>query len=217
MLEYERKAWAGGHRRLAGVDEAGRGPLAGPVVAAALTADPDFLQSEIDGVLATLTDSKKLSEKRRDAFFDLLDSAPEVEFAVGICSAKEVDNLNILRATHLAMRRAVEGLSPLPDHVLVDGLPVKGLPVVSTAIVKGDSKSLLIAAASIIAKVTRDQRMRELDAQYPAYGFAGHKGYGTKSHMAALLKIGPCPEHRRSFRPVREAAHIHQRGEEHPR
>jgi len=123
----------------------------------------------------------------------------------------EIDKINILRATHSAMKRAVESLSPLPDHILVDGRPVPGLPVPSTSIVKGDALSLTIAAASIIAKVTRDRLMCELDATYPEYGFARHKGYGTQAHMQALLEYGPSPVHRMSFRPVREAAGIRRR------
>jgi ribonuclease HII len=122
--------------------------------------------------------------------------------------------MNILRATHLAMQRAVADLNSMPDHILVDGRPVPGLPVESTSIVKGDSLSLSIAAASIIAKVTRDNMMLDLDAKYPEYGFAGHKGYGTQAHVQALMEYGPCPAHRRSFRPVREAEGIHRRAAE---
>ncbi len=202
MLSYERQAWKAGHRRLAGVDEAGRGPLAGPVVAAAVVIDPKFLQAEEDGVLAGLTDSKKLSPARREHFFRLLSRSPQVAIGVGQADVWEIDSLDILRATHLAMARAVGGLKPPPDHVLVDGLPVKGLPCASTAVVGGDGKSLIIAAASVVAKVTRDRIMVALDLQYPAYGFVRHKGYGTEEHLAAIRKHGPCPCHRKSFEPV---------------
>lgn len=205
LLSFERQRWSRGENRIAGIDEAGRGPLVGSVVAAAVIIDEKFAEREIHESLAKLTDSKQISESMRDSFFDLLSNSDSVEIGVGIASASEIDEINILRATHLAMKRAVEQLSPLPQHVLVDGNPVKGLPVSSTSIVKGDSKSLSIAAASIIAKVTRDQMMYELDKRYPQYGFAKHKGYGTKQHLAALNEYGAIREHRISFRPVREA------------
>ena len=211
MLEYERQFWARGMRRLAGVDEAGRGPLAGPVMAAAVIIDPSFAEAEEHGQLEGLTDSKQLSEGRRNFFFEILMRSQFVEKSVGTADSREIDELNILRATHLAMARAVGGLAVLPEHVLVDGLPVHGLPCESTAIVSGDAKSLSIAAASVIAKVTRDSLMKKLDGIYSQYGFARHKGYGTRAHMQALLEYGPSPEHRRSFRPVREAAEIRTR------
>jgi ribonuclease HII len=134
-------------------------------------------------------------------------------FGVGVADVAEIDSLNILRATHLAMARALKALSPLPDFVLVDGLPVPGLPCPSRAIVGGDGRSLSIAAASIIAKVTRDRMMVELDGLYPGYQFARHKGYGTQIHMESLFKLGPCPAHRRSFRPVQEALRVWAGGE----
>ncbi len=205
MLVFERERWRQGDCRVAGVDEAGRGPLVGAVVASAVVFSEEFVEREIQSSLARLTDSKQISESMRDSFFELLQGADSVEIGVGVASAVEIDEINILRATHLAMKRAVEQLSPLPEHVLVDGNPVKGLPVSSTSIVKGDSKSISIAAASIIAKVTRDRMLYELDEKYPEYGFAQHKGYGTKQHLEALQKYGPMSEHRRSFRPVREA------------
>ena len=127
---------------------------------------------------------------------------PRVRWAVGQASPEEIDSINILRATHLAMRRALDGLPALPDHALVDGLPVKGLPIPHTALVKGDARSLLIACASILAKVTRDRLCLELDAQFSGYGFAKHKGYGTAAHLAALRRLGPSPCHRRTFAPV---------------
>lgn len=194
--------------RLAGVDEAGRGPLAGPVVAAALVFDRAFLEAEQYGRLQAINDSKSLSESQRDEGYLLLTGSCPCVFGVGVADVAEIDSLNILRATHLAMARALTVLSPLPDFALVDGLPVPGLPCPSRAIVGGDGRSLSIAAASIIAKVTRDRLMRELDCQYPGYQFARHKGYGTRAHMEALLKLGPCPAHRRSFRPVQEALRL---------
>lgn len=205
MLTFERECWAQGLRLVAGVDEAGRGPLAGPVVAAAVVFDPDWAQAEEDASLSGLTDSKQLSESSREAFAALLRASPHVRIGIGLSEVADIDRLNILRATHQAMARAVRHLDPIPEWVLVDGLPVLGLPCGSRAIVRGDALSLSIAAASVMAKVVRDARMRELDAQYPGYSFALHKGYGTEAHLRALYALGPCPEHRRSFAPVREA------------
>jgi ribonuclease HII len=188
--------------RVAGVDEAGRGPLAGPVFAAAVVFEKDFLEAEATKSLAGLDDSKKLSASRREFFCALLSACPHVQIGIASASVEEIDALNILRATHLAMARAVAQLQPPPELALVDGLPVKGLPVPHRAIVGGDATSLSIAAASVMAKVTRDRLMVELAAQYPAYGFERHKGYGTKAHLEALHRHGPCPAHRRSFAPV---------------
>ena len=171
----------------------------------------DFLEREAGGSLLGLTDSKKLSEARRRHFFHILTRCPHATIGVGIASSTEIDTLNILRATHVAMARALSNLPALPEHALIDGLPVKGLPCPSTAIIGGDAKSLSISAASIIAKVIRDSQMKELDVIYPAYGFARHKGYGSAAHIQALMEHGPCPIHRRSFRPVREAAEIRTR------
>jgi len=184
---------------LAGVDEAGRGPLAGPVAAAAVVLPKGFSCPGLD-------DSKKLSAKRRDAIYQVLTGDPGVIWFVALASAAEIDTLNILRATHLAMRRAVEGLGVVPDHCLIDGLPVRGFPWPHDAIVKGDGRSCSIAAASILAKVTRDRLMRGLDADFPQYGFAKHQGYGTKQHLEALRIHGPCCHHRRSFEPVAQLA-----------
>ncbi len=204
MLEFEHKLWAERPDAvLAGVDEVGRGPLAGPVYASAVVIASADADSFLEGPLAGLTDSKKLTEARREHFHDLLRSLPGVRIGIGSASVAEIDSLNILRATHLAMRRAVLDLGdPPPDHVLVDGLPVRGLPCPSTALVKGDAQSLLIAAASVVAKVTRDHLMAELDAQYPGYGFATNKGYGTAVHLEALRRLVVSPVHRRSFAPV---------------
>lgn len=211
-LEFEQRLWQAGFTRLAGVDEAGRGPLAGPVVAAAVWMAPDFLEREAAGLLAGLDDSKKLTERRREHFLAVFASRPEIALSAGSAEQGEIDAVNILNATHLAMSRAVSGLVPAPDHVLVDGRAVPGLPCGSTPIVRGDARSLLIAAASVVAKVTRDRHMVELDRIYPRYGFASHKGYGSQAHIRALFEYGPCPEHRRSFRPVREAAALKARG-----
>ncbi len=206
LLKYERDVWAAFKgAALAGVDEAGRGCLAGPVVAGAVSMSPELAERLYAGELSELTDSKQLTALRREAFFEILSGTPGVSFATGWCSAAEIDRFNILAATHLAMRRAVEKLPRAADRVLVDGLPVKGLPCPSTAIVKGDSLSFLIAAASVVAKVSRDRYMRELDEKYPLYGFASNKGYGAHDHVAALFKYGACPEHRHTFRPVQDA------------
>jgi len=206
MLRYERQAWQSGCTRVAGVDEVGRGPLAGPVVAAAVVIDRHFAEREEHGLLDGLVDSKQLSERRREAFFAVLADSPHVRTGIGIAEPPEIDTLNIAGATHEAMLRAVCALRPCPDHILLDGLPVAGFACPVTAIVKGDAKSISIAAASVVGKVTRDRMMRELDKRYPGYGLARHKGYGTTEHVRALHRLGPSPTHRRSFRPVRERA-----------
>lgn len=195
-FDYE-SAWkAKGCRVIAGVDEAGRGPLAGEVVAAAVC----FAEGAI--VPPGLNDSKKLTEKSRELLFEELVSNEGVRYGIGMASVEEIDRINILKATHLAMARAVEALPISPDVCLIDGLPVRGFAWEQEAIVKGDGKSLSIAAASILAKVTRDRLMMELDREFPQYGFARHKGYGTKEHLEALRTHGPCAKHRRSFGPV---------------
>lgn len=202
LLRHEQEAWHDGARRVAGVDEAGRGPLAGPVVSSAVVFDPSFLEAEAETSLAGLTDSKKLSAKRREFFYALLAACPQAQIGIGSASVEEIDSMNILRATHLAMRRALEALPALPDLALVDGLPVKDLPLPHLAIIGGDAASLSIAAASIIAKVTRDRLMVKMAETYPGYGFDRHKGYGTRAHVESLNKLGPCPIHRKSFAPV---------------
>ena len=179
---------------VAGVDEAGRGPLAGPVVAAAVILDE---RNPIKG----LADSKKLTAKRREKLFDEI-RAKALCCSIAEASVEEIDRLNILQATLLAMRRAVEGLRLKPKLVLVDGNRIPMLEMLAEAIVKGDSRVPAISAASILAKVHRDRWCAELDLKYPQYGFAGHKGYGTLAHMAALREHGACPQHRMSFRPV---------------
>lgn len=205
MLSHETQLWKKTPTLvLAGVDEAGRGCLAGPVVAGAVSMNAVTAGKLYAAELAALTDSKKLTAARREDFFEFLTGHSEIAVATGWCSAEEVDTLNILSATHLAMRRAVENLPFKVDRILVDGLPVKGLPCESDAIVKGDSLSLLIAAASIVAKVSRDRFMLELEEEYPGYGFAEHKGYGTHRHISALHRLGACSQHRHSFRPVQD-------------
>lgn len=194
-LAFESALQARGLRRIAGVDEAGRGPLAGPVAAAAVILPRGFACPGLD-------DSKKLSAAKRERLYAVLTGDARVVWAVATADRAEIDQLNILRATHLAMRRAVAELDPQPDHCLIDGLPVRGFPLPYDAIVKGDGRSLSIAAASIIAKVTRDRLMRELDLEFPQFGFAKHQGYGTKAHLEALRIHGPCCHHRRSFQPV---------------
>ncbi len=180
---------------VAGVDEVGRGPLAGPVVTAAVILDP---ARPISG----LADSKALTEKRREILFDEI-RAKALCWALGRAEVEEIDALNILQATLLAMRRAVLALDPAPRHALIDGNRCPDLPCSAEAIVKGDGTVPVISAASIIAKVSRDREMVALDADYPGYGLAGHKGYPTKAHMAALVELGVTPIHRKSFAPVR--------------
>lgn len=186
-----------------GVDEAGRGPLAGGVYAAAVSLSIVRAEALLAGEWSAVNDSKKLSEKRREALAETIKATDSCKWCVASASPAEIDRLNILRSTHLAMRRAVEGLGfGGKVTILVDGLPVPGLPFPSRNIVKGDAKSLLIAAASILAKTARDADCLRLEALYPGYGFARHKGYPTPEHLRALAKLGPCPEHRRSFGPV---------------
>lgn len=186
---------------IAGVDEAGRGPLAGPVVAAAVILDD---LHPIRG----LADSKKLSPAKRERLFDEI-RAKALCCSVAEASVEEIDRLNILQATLLAMRRAVEGLRLKPVKVLVDGNRLPPLPMLAEAIVKGDTKVAAISAASILAKVTRDRWCEQYHLDFPAYGFVGHKGYGTAEHLAALRLHGPCPQHRRSFAPVAESLKMH--------
>lgn len=200
-LRPEREVWQTGASLVAGLDEAGRGPLAGPVVAAAVVIDRAYLEGDFLDHYAGLTDSKQLSARRRAAFHAALLADPRIRHGLAQASVAEIEQLNILRATHLAMRRALDALGECA-HVLVDGLPVPGLGRPSTALVGGDGRSYSIAAASVIAKVARDAMMDELDRAYPVYGFARHRGYGTAAHLKALRAHGPCPAHRRSFAPV---------------
>ncbi|MBR7119831.1 MAG: ribonuclease HII [Lentisphaeria bacterium] len=196
LLQPERKLWAEGFCFVAGVDEAGRGPFAGPVAAAAVVLPKGVKLPEV-------FDSKQLSDAARRELKEQILQLPGVMVGVSLIDAQVIDKINILQATHLAMREAVSQLEKV-DCVLVDGLPVRGFEVESRNLVKGDSLSASIAAASIIAKVTRDDVMVGLDKLYPEYGFADHKGYGTAAHLRALQEYGVTPVHRRSFRPVRE-------------
>ena len=197
LFEFDGNYFEEGLTLIAGVDEAGRGPWAGPVVAAAVILPKD---ARIEG----LNDSKKLtSSKREKLFVEIAHKALAV--GVGVIGHEVIDEVNILEATYLAMKAAIKGLSSVPELVLVDGWPIPGLRLRQSAIIAGDGKSAAIAAASIIAKVTRDRMMTELSAKYPQYDFHRHKGYGTKEHRSALERYGPCPIHRKSFAPVMEA------------
>jgi ribonuclease HII len=204
-FRFERELVKQGITRVAGVDEAGRGPLAGPVVAAAVVFPVDWILRGPPMPLRRINDSKQLTAAAREMLYAELISRPEVGFGVARCDAGLIDEINILRATHRAMNLALEQLSPPPQHALVDGWRVKSLRFPHTAVVRGDCLSYSIAAASILAKVSRDRLMVEFDRQYPGYGFAGHKGYGTAEHLAALRERGACPVHRRSFAPLRLA------------
>ena len=190
-FDYENEKRALGYTAICGCDEAGRGPLCGPVVAAAVILDPSV---EIEG----LNDSKKLTEKKREALFDVI-KEKALAYAVAEASPAEIDEINILNASMLAMRRAVEALSIKADFALIDGNCSRGFSIPTETVVKGDAKSASIAAASILAKVTRDRQCIELDAQYPEYGIAKHKGYPTKDHMEAVRVHGVAPIYRRSF------------------
>jgi len=204
-FRFERALLQSGTLVIAGVDEAGRGPLAGPVVAAAVALPMEWIRDGLPRRLRGLNDSKQLTAETRERFFTILTGSSWVRYGVSSVDVAVIDSINILRATHRAMNEALAGLGFLPEHVLVDGLKVDPLRFPQTAIVEGDAKSYSIAAASVIAKVTRDRLMVEYDRQYPAYGFAEHKGYGTPQHLAALNMHGPCPLHRRSFAPCRPA------------
>src|SRR5437764_12166891 len=194
-FRYEKKLRATGVVRVAGIDEAGRGALAGPVVAAAVVLPEKFRHRR-------LNDSKQLAPELREEIYCELVSQAEVRWTVGIVDSIEIDRINILRASHRAMRLAIETLIEPPDHVLIDGLPVIPFPLPHTAIIDGDCISLSIAAASVIAKVTRDRMMRDFCAHFPQYCFGQHKGYGTELHLLKLHEFGPCPIHRRSFQPA---------------
>lgn len=191
MQTYEKKLKINGCHVVAGLDEAGRGPLAGPVVAAAVVLGESFDVLGID-------DSKKLSAMQRENLYEQILARSEA-CGIGMASVEEIDELNILNATKLAMKRALENLGIHPDHLLIDALQLEGVEADQTAIIKGDQKSLSIAAASILAKVTRDRLVDELSAKYPKYGFEQHKGYGTKAHCSAILKYGPTELHRKTF------------------
>ena len=190
-LEFEKEAAAKGYKAVCGVDEAGRGPLAGPVCAAAVILPENTI---IEGV----NDSKKLSEKKREALFDVI-KEQALSYSIAFASVEEIEEMNILNATMLAMKRAVEGLDVKADYAMIDGNRLPNLDIDSEFIIKGDAKSMSIACASILAKVSRDRLLYEYAKEYPQYQFDKHKGYGTKAHVAALKEYGPCPYHRMSF------------------
>lgn len=194
MLEYEKKYWAMGKKLVVGIDEAGRGPLAGPVYAACVVFEPGVV---IEGI----NDSKKLSEKKREQLFDVI-KEKALYYSIVSVDEKEIDRINILEATFKAFRESLNALPVMPDVALIDGNRAKEIPTEYETIVKGDSKSQSVAAASILAKVARDRFVMELDQKYPEYGFKKHKGYPTKDHYAAIEKFGPSPVHRLTFKGV---------------
>ena len=190
-LEFEKEALAKGYKSVCGVDEAGRGPLAGPVCAAAVILPEGVI---IDGV----NDSKKLSEKKRESLFDVI-REQALSYSIAYATVDEIAEINILNATMLAMRRAIDGLDIKADYAMIDGNKIPPIDIDAECIVKGDAKSMSIACASILAKVSRDRLLYKYAEEYPMYGFDKHKGYGTKVHREAILKYGPCPYHRKSF------------------
>lgn len=190
-LEFEKEALAKGYKSVCGVDEAGRGPLAGPVCAAAVILPEGVI---IDGV----NDSKKLSEKNRESLFDVI-REQALSYSIAYATVDEIEEINILNATMLAMRRAIDGLDIKADYAMIDGNKIPPIDIDAECIVKGDAKSMSIACASILAKVSRDRLLYKYAEEYPMYGFDKHKGYGTKVHREAILKYGPCPYHRKSF------------------
>lgn len=190
-LEFEKEALAKGYKSICGVDEAGRGPLAGPVCAAAVILPEGVI---IDGV----NDSKKLSEKKRESMFDVI-REQALSYSIAYATVDEIEEINILNATMLAMRRAIDGLEIKADYAMIDGNKIPPIDIDAECIVKGDAKSMSIACASILAKVSRDRLLYKYAEEYPMYGFDKHKGYGTKVHREAILKYGPCPYHRKSF------------------
>lgn len=198
-LAEETALWQAGYLRVAGLDEAGRGAWAGPVVAAAVTLPPD---AAVASRLAGVADSKQLSASQRERLFDLI-GREAVSWAAGVVPATQIDAQGIAAATRAAMQAALASLAPAPDFLLIDYVRLAGLATPQRSLPKGDSKVLSIAAASIVAKVTRDRLMGELDQLFPGYGFRQHKGYGTAGHQASLRQLGPCAAHRMSFQPVR--------------
>ena len=196
MLAFEKRAMLSGYKMIAGVDEAGRGPLAGPVVSAAVILPENF---DVPGI----NDSKKLSEKKREMLFPMIQKHA-IAFGIGLADHEEIDQINILQASLLSMKRAVEALGVAPDYLLIDGKFIIDCTIDQRSVIKGDTLSLSIAAASILAKVTRDRIMADCDLQYPEYGFHRHKGYPTKAHKESILTHGPCPIHRKSFKGVKD-------------
>ncbi|RKQ37467.1 ribonuclease HII [Oceanobacillus halophilus] len=195
MCQYEQRAFDNGKQFIAGIDEAGRGPLAGPVVAAAVILPSDFK-------LLGLNDSKQLNEERRENYFSII-KEKAISYGIAIIDSQKIDEINIFEATKLAMRQAIETLETHPDHLLIDAVNLTDLPCSSESIIKGDARSISIAAASILAKVTRDRLMKEIHIEYPEYDFASNMGYGTKHHIEKLAEFGVTPYHRKTFAPVR--------------
>ncbi|WP_407272166.1 ribonuclease HII [Radiobacillus sp. PE A8.2] len=196
MLHFERVQYQLGKKMIAGVDEVGRGPLAGPVVAAAVILPDDFY-------LPGINDSKQLSQQQRDKYFDVI-SSEAISFGIGMVHNQEIDEINIYQATKLAMKKAINQLTLTPEHVLIDAMQLEDLPCSSESVIKGDQKSVSIAAASIVAKVTRDRFMENIDHKYPMYKFSSNMGYGTKDHIHAIDRYGTCPYHRTSFAPIKQ-------------
>ena len=196
LLSYEKKLYQSGYSLICGTDEAGRGPLAGPVVAAAVILQKNYT---LDG----LNDSKQLSEKKREKYYPII-IKDAISYGIGIVDAKTIDEINIYEASRLAMKKAIASMSVKPDYVLTDAMPIKDLDIPVTSIVHGDALSLSIAAASVLAKVTRDHIMYDLDKKYPEYEFAKHKGYPTKRHLELLKKYGANSEYRFTYKPVRD-------------
>ncbi len=200
LYQYEKELWKNGINLIAGMDEVGRGPLIGPVVTACVILPKDF-------VLEGLTDSKKLSEKKREEFYDYI-MEHAISVGIGMMDEKVIDEVNIYEATKLAMYQAVEKSKVKPEHVLIDAMKLDKLEMPSTSIIKGDAKSISIAAASVIAKVTRDRMMIELDKKYPMYGFKSHKGYPTKKHIEAIKEYGLIDGYRKTFKPISEMVKV---------
>jgi ribonuclease HII len=203
-FKFERECVQRGLSRIAGADEAGRGPLAGPVVAAVVCLPCEWIEKGLPRKLQGLNDSKQLCESDRERFFGFLTTHSQVSYGVSTVAVEVIDAINILQASLRAMSEALLQLAPIPEHALVDGPHIFSIRCPQTPIIDGDAKSFSIAAASVIAKVTRDRLMKELDALYPQYGFKDHKGYSTPQHLAAIEKHGACPIHRRSFSPFRK-------------
>jgi ribonuclease HII len=202
-LGFERELWNQGITLVAGVDEAGCGPLAGPVVSAAVSFPHTWLELGLPTKLRGLNDSKQITEEQRGKFFNTITTHPEIRSAIVIVDVETIDRVNIRQAAWQGMHRALDQLTPRPQHVLVDGLKIKWLPYPQTPLVGGDARSYTIAAASVLAKVTRDRLMVDYDKAYPGYGFAEHKGYSTPQHYEAIAKLGPCAIHRKTFAPFR--------------
>ena len=202
-LGHERELWQKGLSYVAGVDEAGCGPLAGPVLAAAVMFPCGWADTGLYGKLRGLNDSKQLTEEQREHYYAIITTHPEIRFGVASVDVEMIDQINILQAAHRAMHFALGQLAPAAEHALIDGRRVRSMTIPHTPIIKGDCRSYSIAAASVLAKVTRDRLMKDMDTLYPGYGFADHKGYSTPQHLEAITRLGPCPIHRRSFSPFK--------------